>query len=367
MMEKQGASWSVVTKALCGHKDTIRALQLLGTKSFADSRLDNLRAIKEVIPEQETWYLRLPHLSVVEEVVALADISLNTEVEMISAISREAARQDRQHYIVIMIELGDLREGILPGSLVDFYETVFNLPNIKVVGLGAQVGCLSGTLPNIDQISQLLLYRELLELKFNHKLPMISAGSSIGLSLLPTGQMPSGVNHFRIGEALFLGTDLIKGGTLTGLRDDVICLEAEIAEIKEKNLVPLGETVASTFESTHGSEEENSYIPGERGYRALLTVGEIDTDVAGLVPVNPEYEIAGASSDMTVINLGKDPDGLHLGSIIKFRPNYSAFVRLMSDSYICKQVIPTLEEFDQSLKNEWDIEIPPAIDEVESA
>jgi len=89
MMNRQGASWSVVTKALCGHQDTIRALHMLGTRSVADSRLDNLRAITQAVPSLEKWYLRLPHLSVIEDVVALADVSLNSEIEIIAALSDE--------------------------------------------------------------------------------------------------------------------------------------------------------------------------------------------------------------------------------------------------------------------------------------
>ena len=128
LMDRMGASWSVVTKALCGHEETIEALHLLGARSAADSRLDNLRAVRRAAPDMERWYLRLPHLSAVEQIITLSDVSLNTEIEVIEALSKEAVRQDRQHHVIIMIELGDLREGILPGTLVRFYEQVFHLP-----------------------------------------------------------------------------------------------------------------------------------------------------------------------------------------------------------------------------------------------
>jgi len=366
MMRDQGASWSVVTKALCGHEETIKALHMLGARSVADSRLDNLRTIKQSVPTLEKWYLRLPHLSVVEDVVALSDVSLNSEIEIIRALGKEAARQGKTHSIVIMIELGDLREGILPGTLVKFYKGIFDLPNIQVLGIGAQIGCLAGAVPSVDQVAQLLLYRELLELKFNHKLPLISAGSSIFLPLLQEASLPRGMNHYRIGEALFLGTDLVHGGTLKGLRDDVILLEAEIAEIKQKSLVTLGETVHSQpFEPTvSDGDESQPMMPGQRGYRALVTVGQIDTDVAGLTPVNPAHQIAGASSDITVVNLGDDPGGLGIGDTITFKPNYSAFVRLMNDSYIAKKITPSLDEFATMLPDAMRISVPPAMDDV---
>jgi len=362
LMERQGASWSVVTKALCGHEDTLRALRVLGARSVADSRLDNLRAINRAAPDMERWYLRLPHISVADQVVELSDVSLNTEIEVIGALSKEAVRQERVHRVVIMIELGDLREGILPGSLVRFYREVFEMPGIEVLGIGAQIGCLAGAIPNVDQVAQLLLYRELLELKFDRKIPLVSAGSSIFLSLILDGKMPKGVNHYRIGEALFLGTDLVNGGKLPELRDDVIHLEAEIAEIKEKSLVPWGETGGTPFDSVGPPSPDQQLAPGQRGYRALVTVGQLDTDVAGLTPLNTGYQVAGASSDITVVNLGDSPDGLQVGDSIRFRTSYSAFVRLMNDSYIHKEVRPALDEFRAELPEHWNIEVPPTLD-----
>ena len=364
LMDRHGASWSIATKAVCGHVDTVRALHRMGVRSIADSRLDNLRAIDRAIPGLERWYLRLPHLSVVPEVVELADVSLNSEIEVIAAISREAVRQDRVHRIVIMIELGDLREGILPGTLVKFYNTVFELPNIEVIGLGAQLGCLSGAVPNVDQMSQLLLYRELLELKFKVGLPVISAGSSILLSLLTEHDVPRAINHFRIGEALFLGTDLVTGGTLEGLRDDVVTVHGEIAEIQEKNLVAFGETGGTTpFDQMEESSDDDAPVPGQRGHRALITIGQIDTDVAALTPLDARDQIAGASSDITVVNLGDNPRHLKVGDTIRFRPGYSAFVRLMNDPYMPKWLEPNLEVFEKEFPKNWDVEVLPTLDE----
>jgi len=360
-VEARGASWSVVTKAVCGHLDVVRALHRLGVQSIADSRLENLREVQRILPALETWYLRLPDLSGVQEVVELADLSLNSEVAVIKALSQAARARDRIHRIVIMIELGDLREGILPGSLVKFYDTVFDLPNIEVIGLGAQVGCLAGAIPNVDQMSQLLIYRELLELKFNRKLPVVSAGSSILLSQLDEGLVPRGINHFRIGEALFLGTDLVTGGILEGLRDDVVTLEAEVAEVKEKNLVASGETGAATPFDALESPDNGARVPGERGYRALVTVGQIDTDVQGLTPLDSAHSIAGASSDITVVNIGDDLRSLTVGSHIRFRPSYSAFVRLMNDPYIRKEVVPPLSEFRVLPSKTREVAVPAAL------
>ena len=345
-MKDHGALYTVVSKVLCGHGDMLRALGMLGVTSIGDSRLKNIVTVKKAVPDAEIWYLRPPQLSAIKQIVAFANVSLNSEIEVIEALSLEAQRQDKVHKIIIMIELGDLREGILPGSLIKFYERVFHMPNIEVLGIGANLGCLAGAVPNMDQLMQLALYRELLELKFKHKISRISAGSTVVLPMLLEGLVPKAVNHFRIGEALFLGTDLIHGGTLRGLRDDVIVVEAEIAEIKEKNLVPLGET---TEMSPFPSVVNKDLAPGQRGYRALVTIGQLDTDVSGLIPFNNEYQIAGASSDITVVNLGISNGGMVVGDSLKFRVNYAALLRLMNDKYIERVVVPDLKQFAEEI------------------
>ncbi|MBN1423767.1 alanine racemase [Candidatus Fermentibacteria bacterium] len=360
-MDQHPATWTVVTKVLCGHADTLRALQVLGVRSMGDSRLENLEAIDRIVPDFESWYVRVSDLSSVAKVARFADVSLNSEVEVIRSLNDEAKKLDRIHKIIIMIELGDLREGILPGSLVKFYERVFELPNVEVLGIGANLGCLAGAVPNVDQFTQLALYRELLELKFHRKLPMISAGSSAVLPLLLEGKLPRAINHFRIGEAIFLGTDLVNGGSLPTLRNDVVLLDAEIAEIKEKGLVPLSETAVMT---PFDSESDESLSPGQRGYRALVSVGQLDTEIGGLTPVDPRHRIAGASSDITVVNLGDDPNGLQIGGTIRFRVNYAAMLRLMSSKYIAKIVIPSLSEFKETLETDRQ-EIMPAVESLE--
>jgi predicted amino acid racemase len=329
-----GATLTVVTKALCGHPGTIAALSEMGVDSIADSRLRNLREISDMGLDFEKWFLRPPSQSQLEEVVELTDVSLNTELGTVIKLSNLARDMGLVHKVILMIELGDLREGILPGALVRLYNEIFQLQNIDIVGIGANLGCFSGTVPSVDQLMQLVLYRELLELKFQKSLPVISAGSSVVLPFLLEGQVPSAINHFRVGEAILLGTDLIGGGTLEGLRDDAFILEAEVIEMKEKSLTPSGETMEELTPFNAGEEQvPEDRTPGQRGYRAVVTVGGLDTDISGLVPENDLYQIAGASSDVTVLNIGDNPEGLGTGDTVRFKMGYSTMVRLMNNWY----------------------------------
>jgi predicted amino acid racemase len=335
-VEKHGATLTVVTKALCGHTESLKALGDIGVDSMADSRISNLQIIREHVPGVESWYLRPPHTSAITDVIALSDVSLNTELDVITALEEEAQRQERTHRVVVMIELGDLREGILPGSLLRVYKEIFELDRVKVLGIGANLGCLGGAVPSVDQLMQLVLYRELLELKFERKLPLVSAGTSAVLPLLIEGELPRQINHFRIGEAILLGTDPMRSEVIRGLRGDTVRLDAEVVEIKEKSLVPVGETSDVTpFTPVEQEERE----PGERGYRAIVTVGQLDTDIGTLTPIDPGISIAGASSDLTVVHLGDEPNGLSIGDVIGFRVGYASLVRLMANPYTEKRVV----------------------------
>jgi len=335
IMRENGASWTLVTKMLCGHEDTLAVLPELGVTTVADSRLANMEALRRVLPELERWYLRPPSVSSAERIVELAHVSICTEIEVLETLDRAARSRGIAHRAVIMVELGELREGVLPSALMSFFRRAQRLENIDIVGIGANIGCLSGTVPTIEQLSPLALYRRLIELEFDTRLPLISAGSSVVLSALLQGNAPLEINHYRIGEAAFLGTDLLGGGTLPGL-DNAVRIEGEIIEIKEKNLVPLGEIAAdvSPFENSVPTGE-----PGERGHRALISIGQLDTEVSGLEPVDPSHSIVGATSDITVVNLGENRGSLGVGDRITFRPTYSAVVRAMSCQYLERHLV----------------------------
>jgi predicted amino acid racemase len=270
-------------------------------------------------------------------------------MDALEALDAAARRRDKKHRVVVMVEIGELREGVLPSSLISFFRRAGQFPNLDVIGLGANVGCLSGTIPTIEQLSPLPLYRKLLEHEFGFPLPLVSAGSSVVLAALLRGNVPDGINHYRIGEAVFLGTDLIHGGLLPDF-ENAMAIDAEIIEIKEKNLVPLGEISGdlAPFESVGRSDG----FPGERGHRALVSIGQLDTEVSGLDPVDPEHSIVGASSDISVVNLGTNPGRLCVGDTIRFRPSYSAVARAMSSRYLRRELIHATPRDDQTFASD---------------
>jgi ornithine racemase len=304
LFRKNNIQWGIVTKLLCGNPLFIKEIIGLGARELMDSRISNLRAIKRIDPGVTTIYIKPPPRRSIRSVVKYADISLNSDLETMRLISEEAHRQHKIHQVIIMIEMGELREGVMGDNLVNFYEKVFELPNIEIIGFGTNLNCLYGVMPSRDKLIQLSLYKQIVEVKFKRKIKYISGGTSVTIPMLFKQQVPPGVNHFRVGETLYFGADLFTGGIIKGMRDDVITFKAEIIELIEKPLVPEGTLAENPSGDTYQINPEDY---GKTSYRALLDVGLLDISPDFLIPTDKEFELAGASSDILVIDLGKNP------------------------------------------------------------
>lgn len=178
LFKRNHIKWSIVSKMLCGNYDYVKILCETGITEICDARISNLQLVKKINPEIQTVYIKPPAKRSIQSIVKYADVSFNTQIETIKWLSEEAARQKQTHKIVIMLEMGDLREGVMGEDLVDFYESVFKLPNIEVVSFGTNLNCLHGVMPSHDKLIQLSLYKQLVEVKFNRKflgLPVVQA------------------------------------------------------------------------------------------------------------------------------------------------------------------------------------------------
>jgi len=339
MFSKQGIHWTAVTKVLCGHKPTLKLLIDLGLRSFADSRLNNLKTIRQLYPEAETVYIRPSSPKFAANIVKWADISMNTEFKTIKALSEAAIKQGKKHGVIIMVELGELREGIMPERLIDFYRQVFELDGIEVVGIGTNLACMYGVLPTYDKLMQLALYKRLVELTFKTKLRWCSGGSSITIPNILEKQLPREINHFRVGEALFLGTDLVNGGHLKGLKPDAFKLGASIVELKKKPTGPMGEMGENAFGDEEAAPESGEWgHGGERKKRAVLNIGRLDVPFEHLNPYDTDVELVGGASDLVVADISESSEKYKLGDEVCFRLDYASLLALMHSRYIDKEI-----------------------------
>ncbi|TVR39164.1 MAG: alanine/ornithine racemase family PLP-dependent enzyme [Cryomorphaceae bacterium] len=335
LFHKRNIDWGVVSKILCGNELFIQELLKLGIREIHDSRVSNLKLIKKLNPQVQTVYIKPPARRSIPSIVRFADVSFNSELDTIRMLSAEAKKQNKTHKIIIMIEMGDLREGVLGEELLDFYGEVFNLPHIEVSGIGTNLNCLHGVMPSQDKLIQLSLYKQLIEAKFNVKIPWVSGGTSVTVPLLLRNMRPMAVNHFRVGEVLFFGNNLFTNKFIKGMKTDVFKLYAEVIELTEKPMVPIGELGQNVAGHAFEVEEENI---GKTHFRAIVDIGLLDVQTEYLVPEDKHLVIAEASSDMLVLDLGKTRRNYKVGDLISFRLQYMAVLRLMNSDYIEKQV-----------------------------
>jgi len=333
-------TWGVVSKILCGNRLFLQELIDLGVKEVHDSRISNLAMVKSLNPDIQTVYIKPVSKRNVGKMVQFADVSLNSEFETIKWISQEAVEQGKKHKVIIMVETGDLREGVMGEQLVEFYSQIFQLPSIEVIGLGTNLNCLNGVMPSTDKLIQLSLYKQIIELKFNKKIPWVSAGTSVTIPLMLTQQLPKGINHFRIGETLYFGVDLFEERMIDGMNGDVFELYAEIIEMQEKPLLPVG-NLAPNPQGDTAEIDESLY--GQSSFRAIIDIGLLDVDPKYLIPSDDKYEILGGSSDMLIINLGKNPNNYKVGDTLNFDLKYMGALSLLNSNYIDKKVIERLD------------------------
>lgn len=335
LFKKNDIEWGVVSKLLCGNKIFIQELYNLGIREMHDTRISNLKAIKQVGEDIQTVYIKPVPKRSIANTIKYADVSFNTDFSTIKLLSKEAKAQDKLHKIIIMVEMGDLREGVMGEHLMDFYAKVFELPNIKIIGLGTNFNCLNGIMPSVDKLVQLCLYKQLIEAKFKRKIAWVSGGSSVAVPLLIKKQIPKEVNHFRIGEALFFGKDLFTDGVIEGMHDDVFRLYTEVIELYEKPIVPTGQQMKNPSGIIPEFDEADF---GKKTYRAILDIGLLDCNPRYLVPEDESIKLIEASSDMLVMDLGKNKNEYKVGDLVSFQLNYMGALGIMNSNYITKIV-----------------------------
>ncbi|MDD3073800.1 MAG: alanine racemase, partial [Eubacteriales bacterium] len=270
-----------------------------------------------------------PMLSQVDAVVELFQCSLNSELATIRALDAAAAKAGVVHEIILMLDLGDLREGVLPGQLEEMVLEIAELKNIRLLGLGTNLTCYGGVIPTWDNLGQLLEYNRKAEKLYSHLLPVISGGNSSSLPLLLEGHLPP-VTQLRLGESIVLGRETVDRQPIPGAHLDCFQIQAEIIEIRKKPSVPIGKIGQDAFGGTPVFEDRGIHL------RAILALGRQDVVVDGLE--TPEgIDILGASSDHLLLDVTKYPKSLAVGDVLTFTPGYGALLAAMTSAFVTKE------------------------------
>lgn len=331
------ARWNIdaafVTKVFCADPKMVEVLKGASCKYLADSRIENLAKYGRT--KQEKLLLRLPAISQADAVVKYADISCNSMPQTVLELEKAAARQNKTHKVLLMIDLGDLREGIFfrDTQLIDkFVQTVSNCKHVVFAGIGTNLTCYGGVLPTEENMAALLSIARRIEDKFGFECQIISAGNSSSLLFAQSGRMPQGINNLRLGESLVLGVETAKGSRIEGTFDDAVILSAEIIEIYVKPSFPIGMRTVNAF------GEEGVYRDIGARTRAILAVGRQDADHEGLIPTDEKITVVGASSDHLIIDL-TGARRYNIGDTVAFKMKYGALLRAFTSPYVDKKYL----------------------------
>lgn len=334
LCKQHGIQVAGVTKGFCAIPEVAEAMLEGGCTMLADSRVKNLQKLRESHFKVEHLLLRTPMLSEVDEVVQCADISLNSEIGTILALNAAAQRLGIQHKIILMIDVGDLREGIWPTQLPPTIEAILTCDHLLFEGIGCNLGCYGGVIPSLSNMQMLLDQKALIETHYHLPVKLVSGGNSSAIQLLNSGDMPRGVNHFRVGEAILLGRSTTDRYIVPGAYQDTIFIRAEVIECNWKPSVPIGRLGQDAFGHSRKFPDRG------RRNRAILALGRQDiSTTSGLVPFNPQIEILGATSDHVLLDVTAADQFYRAGDTLMFYPNYTAMLNAATSEYVEKEFI----------------------------
>ena len=312
-----------VVKGVDGLPEAARVLRAAGAEELGTSRLEQVAKCRAAGVPGPWLLIRIPGLTELPDVVALCETSLQSEWPTLLALEEECLRQNKTHRVIVMTDLGDLREGFWDkDELVDVCERVErDLPHVQLAGIGVNLTCYGSTKPTPEKMNELVGLARRVEQRIGRKLEIVSGGATSSFTLVHWGTMPAGVNHLRIGEAILLGKDLQVDW---GIRDmdylhmDALTLRAEVVEVKDKPTYPIGEFAIDAF--------GRKPVYEDRGIRrrAILALGRADVgELESLIPREPGMTVIGGSSDHCIVDVEDCPRRLQVGDIVEFSLCYS--------------------------------------------
>ena len=326
--EKLGISVAGVVKGAGGDPAVAKAYLDGGCRQLASSRIGQLAALRKSFPGVPMLLLRIPQLCEAEDVVACADYSLNSELRTLQALDGAAVASDRTHKVVLMLDVGDRREGYASiEDLAAAAKTVKDtMPHLKVAGVGTNYGCVSGVLPDEENLDLLCEGAKVVEDVLGEPLEIVSGGSSSSLIRWSRGlPMPAKVNHLRVGGYILnpINMRINRGVKIPEMNEETFCLKAQVVEVKEKS------GVVGTGRNWKG--ETVQFADGGRRRRAIAAVGSQDVgDAFNLLPKDEAVSVIAGSSDHAVLDVTDCAKEVNVGDVLEFRLRYGGLLQIFS-------------------------------------
>ena len=323
-----------VTKVTCGTPEVGRAMLAGGAVALGESRIENAARLREAGITAPIWLVRAPAPGVADEAVRFSNVSVVSELSIVDALDAAAARADCRYRVVAMVDIGDLREGMMPAELPGFLDRVALYPNIELLGIGASLTCYGAIVPDEENLALLARLAAAAQTQLGRRL-LVSGGSSTSIAPVMSGRAPRALDNLRLGEAIMLGVDPATREQIPGLalHEDAVTVAAPVIECKLKPSLPIGTAAQDAFGNVPAFVDR-----GERR-RALCAMGRQDVVPEQLRPADPRVVVLGASSDHLVLDVHDLPVPPQVGEAIEFVPGYSSTMTLFTSPYVAKEFV----------------------------
>ena len=232
--------------------------------------------------------------------------------------------------MILMVDVGDLREGILQEKVLELAQQISGFKGIRLSGLGTNMGCFGGVLPSPVNLGKLVEMGRAVERQLGIKLDIISGGGTSSLFLVENHQIPAGVNQLRIGEGILLGTDTTNNRKIPRLNHDAFLLRAEVIEVNSKPTVPTGIIGRDAF----GNIPE--FIDIGIRKKAIVSMGKRDVNIDGISPIDEKLVILGANSDHLIVDITDSKHTIKVGDQIAFSLTYAGLLSVSDSKYVGK-------------------------------
>ncbi len=314
-----------VTKAVDGEPSVGQEMLEAGCAGLADSRLSSLRRLSDRALAPLTL-IRPPQRREIADVAGVADRVMLSDVEAARALGRYATGALID--VLLTVDLGDRREGVLPSSAPRIAAQLSQLPGIQFSGISVNFGCLCGQLPSVSLFRQAEDVLATVAGECGAE-PLLSLGGTCVLQHLD-GFRPRFATEIRCGGGPLYGWDFVSMAPLDGIiRTDPV-LEAAVLECYRKPPVQLGDG-----RDAFGHVPEVD-LPTSVAYYSLLDLGRRDCEPRGLRPLMPAAQLAGATSDVSIL-ITETP--LRPGDTVPFSVDYDALVRAVTSPFVTREFV----------------------------
>ena len=332
---KEGQTLTLVTKVVAGEYELVKAVydecqnQNINLKSFADSHISNLKKYQDI--KVEKWLIREPMKNEIKDLIKYVDATFVCELDTLKWIDLEAFKAKKKQKVILTYELGDIREGINEKALYELIEETKKLENIEIYGLAANLADYGGAVPTKKNYKEFIDLCRKVEKDFGFELKVKTLPNSSGIRMILNGQTDKEINNIRLGECLWVGTDPsvpYEKCELEEFSQEGFILEAQIVEVQEKHLHPIGKNL-----------DNISYVKNPIRKKALIAIGKEDVNIDELRPIDTQIDVLGGSSDYSICDITKCSKEYKVGDVLKFKISYFSLLKCMNVEYVYKEFL----------------------------